>query len=324
MLNVFITVDTEFWPRSPAPRPSGLADDFRRDIHGATPEGDFGVPYQMDVLDAHGLKAVFLVEALSPDAIGLDYLREIVALVRGRGHEVQLHLHTEWLAWMPEPVLPGRTGLHLKDFTEDEQTILLERGLANLRACGVENPCAFRAGNYGANVDTLRALARHGIAFDTSHNAYYLGTQCGLHTPGPLLQPGRLEGVWEFPITCFRDWPGHRRHAQLCACSSRELEGALLQAWRRGWYAFVLVSHSFELINRRWNSDAPPAPDRAVIRRFERLCRFLEAHRDKFQTATFGGLDPASIPIVDEAVPLRSNVYRTARRFAEQLARRAR
>jgi hypothetical protein len=146
--------------------------------------------------------------------------------------------------------VPARPSRNIKAYAEDEQTRFLALGLENLRACGFDHLCAFRAGNYGANFATLRALARNGIAFDTSHNAYYLDSACGLRISSLMLQLGRIGGVFEFPTTFFQDSPGHFRYAQLRACSACELEGALLPAWRRGWHAFVLVSHTFELIRR--------------------------------------------------------------------------
>jgi hypothetical protein len=322
MLNVFITIDTEAWPRDPDWRASALQRDIERDIHGATPEGHFGIGYQMDRLDAHGLKGVFFVEALCACAIGLEPLRAIVALIQARGHEVQLHLHTEWLAWMSRPLLPGRTGQNMKDFTEDEQSLLIAQGLRNLKACGATALCASRAGNYGADFNTLRALARNGVLYDTSHNTYYLHAECGLRTAQPLVQPQRIEGVHEFPIAFFRDWPGHYRHAQLCACTAGELEHALMTTWKRGWYSFVLVTHSFELIRGRKRAGRAPSADAIVIRRFERLCRFLGENRDKFRTSGFNEIDPEEIPPALAGAPLRSSVPRTMGRFLEQLARR--
>src|SRR5262249_44446685 len=150
------------------------------DIYGETPEGDFGVPYQMSVLNAYGLVATFFVEALFPCVVGLEPLSEIVELIQKGRHEVQLHLHTEWLGRMPESICPGKVGQNIKDFTESDQSFLVGRGLDNLRACGVDNVCAFRAGNYGANFATLRALERQGIRYDTSYNACYLDSACGL------------------------------------------------------------------------------------------------------------------------------------------------
>ncbi len=318
MLNVFITVDTELWPRMPDWRQSALAQEMEYYIFGRTPNGDYGLPFQMDLLNAHGLKAVFFVEPLFASAVGLEPLRRIVDLIRGHGHDIQLHMHTEWL-YKTDSIMPGRTGQNIADFSVDDQAQLLKRGIENFAACGVQNLRAFRAGNFGANLDTLRALARHNILFDTSYNFTYLGKACRMQLPEPLLQPKQIHGVYEIPVTFFRDWPGHYRHAQLCACSRQELENALLGAWRAGWYSFVLVSHSFELIRLPTQNGRQIAPDRIAIQRFEWLCRFLADNRDKFRTAVFSDLAPDTIPAVVASEPLRSHILHTAGRVVEQL-----
>jgi len=323
-LDVLITVDTEVWPRSPGGARwdgSGLRAHLRRDIYGESAGGAYGLPYQMEVLNAHGLKAVFLVESLFADVVGEAPLREIVELVQQAGHEVQLHVHSEWLEWGAGSLLPGRTGQNLADFTEGEQVAILARGLENLRRAGAGDVCAFRAGNYGANFDTLRALARVGIPFDTSYNPCYLRAECGLRTATPLVQPRRIEGVCEVPISFFTDYPGHYRHAQLCSCSFGEMRLALERAWRGGWRTFVIVSHSFELLGRD-RDGIPAGPDRIVIGRFEKLCRFLAANRGRFRTAGFSDLDPAGLVDPTPAPEVRSNLLATTLRCGEQLVRR--
>jgi hypothetical protein len=100
------------------------------------------------------------------------------------------------------------------------------------------------------------------------------------------------------------------------------MEGALLDAWGKKWYAFVLVSHSFELLKGRKQIDRPLLPDRIVNRRFERLCRFLGNNRDKFCTRGFADLDPDSIPQRESVRPLRGRLHQTAARLVEQVARR--
>jgi len=321
-LNVLYTVDTEISaPLRPDWRETGLRDDLARDIHGRTGSGDFGIGFQMDLLDRHGLTGVFLVEALHPDAAGPAPLREIVAAVR-RPHEVQLHLHTEWLGRMEASILPGRTGQHIRQFTEDEQAALLARGIANLEAAGAPRPIAYRAGNYGADRATLRALARNGIRFDTSYNIPYLDGDCDLASLGTLYQPRAVDGLAEYPVTSFFDRPGAVRHLQLCACSAGEMEWVLTEAWRRQWGSVVIVSHSFELIRRPATAEARASPNRVVVRRFGRLCRFLERHRDRFRSVGFADLDPDDLPSSQPPAPLVSAWPRTAWRMAEQLLSR--
>jgi len=321
---VLITIDTEFWPENPdfsgRIRRVDLNPEreLRRDIYGITPRGTFGLEYQLDLFRAHRLRAVYFVEALSASVVGLEPLQRVVSTIHKAGQEVQLHVHTEWLKVDPNSILPGRTGQHIRQFALREQLALLSLARENLIAAGVRSVTAYRAGNFGASWETLRALASVGLTFDSSHNAGHLGRACDMTTETPLVQPALRHGVWELPVSCFEDWPGHYRHAQVSACSTGELTHALLEAWRRGWYCFVIVTHSNELLNRRKDGPSP-----LVGRRMRRLCQFLEAHRDKFETVTFADLNPESIPLLGEgAAPIRSNPLRTAWRMGEQLAER--
>lgn len=317
MLDVFITVDVEIWPTSCAREKGGVRNALSRYIYGKTRAGNFGLAYQLEVLNAHNLKAIFFVEALFADAVGIGYLQEIVDLIVEAGQEVQLHLHTEWLQEIEDPNLLIPKRRDIQDFVENDQSLLIRRGLENLGQCGVERVCGFRAGNYGANLDTLRALAANGIAYDSSYNPCYLNHDCGIHLDRVLLQPAPVEGVVEIPISCFEDRPGHLRHAQISACSYWELETILSNAHDRGWHSFVIVSHGFELLNR-----LKDRPDTIAVKRFERLCAFLAENRERFQTVGFEDIPPISASASDLVDVLKSSSIRTLFRYFEQAARR--
>ena len=318
-LNVFLTIDTEF---SRSRCRGDAAANIRNDIYGKTDAGDFGITYQADILRRHGLRATFFVEALCACVTGIEPLRRVVDAIQTQGHEVQLHLHPEWLRRMSRPLLGARTGQHLRDYDLEDQTTLIAKGLENLAAAGAADICAFRAGSYAANFQTLRALARNGIRIDSSYNACYLDSTCGLRTESLLTQPAVLEGVCEIPISFFEDWPGHYRHLQLAACSRWELEKMLSQAAVRGWHSVAIVSHSFELIKRVRRNQKPPLPDWVVIRRFERLCEFLAVNKHRFATVGFSEVNSETFPQVASPAPLKSKILRTAGRMGEQLLRR--
>ena len=322
MLNVFLTVDTEVWPLTPNWRQSGLERDIQRDLYGVTQQGAYGLLYHLELLARHNLKAVFFLEPLFSEAAGLGILRQAAREIYDAGQEIQLHLHPEWLAWIDNRILPGRTGENLTEFSEDEQAKLIAFAHDRLGECGVRDICAFRAGTYAANADTLRALARTGIPIDSSHNATYLGKECELNTAHALWQPRREQGVWEFPITQFSDWAGHLRHAQITACSFHEMRTALLQAHDRQWNSFVIVTHTFELLKRRRRLVRSPQADPIAIRRFEQLCAFLDANRDRFRTTGFKGMDLASLKETQPSGTLKGRLHLTAMRFAEQSVRR--
>lgn len=324
MLNVFLTIDTEIWPYSQdwpvkalPTNKSSFTKEIDTYIYGITTQGDFGLPFQTNLFKEHGLRANYFVEPLFSDRVGASTLTDIVSLIQNHGHEVQLHLHTEWLSELSDPEIPTQFKEFIHQFSLDEQIALIKKGTHNLRAAGAQNIQAFRAGSYGANLDTLHAILKNGILYDTSYNPCYLETDCNIRTNQLLLQPEEIDGIWEFPISYFQDYPGHRRHAQLCACSFHELKTALLDAWKAGWFSFVVVLHSFELVKNREDS-LPTLPDKISIERFQLLCDFLSSNEDKFHTALFSEMDTKTIPKKHSISPLRSRFLHTLWRLAEQ------
>jgi hypothetical protein len=316
---LLLTVDTEVYPLSSNWQQDMLEPDIDRDIYGKTPFGHFGLVYQLDTFRKHGIKAVFFVESLfaSCPRVGIEPLRRIVDLIRSYEQDVQLHLHPEWLPHLPNFPVEFRGNL-IRHYSEDEQCHLLEMATENLVRAGAEPVVAFRAGDYGANEDTLRALARLGFQFDCSFNLPYSTSSCALSGIGATWHAKRTHGIWEVPISCFEDWPGHYRHCQLGACSAAELIRALNSAMAQGWNTFSIVSHSFEMLaNRR--SSQPIASRPSVIRRFQNLCRMI-ASRSDVATAHFADLSLTDI----EVQSIQGSVINTGLRFAEQIASRMR
>lgn len=315
---VIVTIDAEIAPHTSDWRRHCGRFALDRDIYGLTTRGERGLRYQLDLLARHGLRAVVFVEALSAGVLGLDLTAEIVRLVRDGGHEVALHLHTEWLPYFPRPLLSDRFGRHLSDFSEGDQRRLIEHGLEFLTRAGADRIIALRAGNFGANLATLRAARQSGIAIDSSYSASHLRTCCGLPADPMLAQPVHLEGVLEVPVSWFRDGRARVRPAQLCACSLAELEHLLFEAWRRQWAVVTPLLHSFELV-RRGPAERPQRVTRLHEHRLVRLCHFLAEHSEKFNSTTFAELDIDDIATTSGATRcVDSSLGRTLRRYAEQ------
>ncbi|MDE1918862.1 MAG: polysaccharide deacetylase family protein [Sphingomonadales bacterium] len=311
MTTILITIDTEY--DFGFTRRHGVAsrrENFARSIACTTPSGSVGVDYQMDVFDRHGLKAVFFVDPMPALVWGTAAIEDVVGPIVARGHDVQLHIHTEWLelAGGANP-LGARTGTNIKDFTWEEQCLLLDHARATLVAAGAPSPVAFRAGNYGANDDTLRALAHLGLAFDTSHCPGIVASLCDISLSAEDRAPMHHCGVTEVPIGCIAAPGGGLRHAQLTALSAGEILAALAHAQRQGVADFTLVSHSFELLSRDRTRI-----NQIVKRRFERLCVALGAR------GVASGIYRSDPPVAAQrAVPvLPHNPLRMGWRLAEQ------
>lgn len=316
MLDVFFTVDVEVWCDGWLNIDEKFPNAFRKYIYGPTSKGNFGLQYQLDVLKGHGLTGVFFVEPLFSTRFGGQPLAEIVGLIRESKQEVQLHLHTEWVDESKEPLLEGAHAKrqHLRYFSMEEQTILIAAGAELLKQVGASNITAFRAGNFGFNRDTLRALAANRIPFDSSYNACLFGSDSGVMPGVTVVDPIVCEGVYEYPMTVFKDGTGSLRHAQLMACSYKEIEGLLWQALETRRSSFVILSHSFELLNQ-----AMDRPDDVVVKRFQRLCSFLDQNRDSFRVRGFQGLKPQVTQ--RQPAPLTSPIWRTGARMMEQAYR---
>ena len=180
-------------------------------------------------------------------------------------------------------------------------------------AAGAPSPVAFRAGNYGANRDTLRALRELDMDFDTSFTPAIADGHCDIPLCGQTTQPILMEGVVEVPTGCVRDATGRLRHAQITALSLREMTSAIRHARDTQTPSFTLVSHSFELVNRR-----RLAVNRVVRKRFEGLCQAIKEMRG-VRTATYRDDPPSRLFERDRMpAPAASGPFATGMRFAEQ------
>ncbi len=317
MLDVLFTVDVEVWCGGWKDLDKNFPNSFQRYVYGPTSRGHYGIPYHIEVLNQYGLKGVFFVETLFALRFGQQALDEIVGLIIEGGHEVQLHLHTEWVDEARNPLFDHihSKRQHLRYFSLEEQVVLIAQGVEQLKVAGVQNINAFRAGSFAFNSDTLLALAANGIVFDSSYNASMFGLDSGLMTGIPLVEPVEFAGVYEYPMTVFNDGTTSLRHTQLMACTFDELEGLLWQAVTEQRRSFVILSHSFEMLNK-----AKDRPDDVVVRRFEKLCAFLDRNRDAFRVTGFQGLHPTSVSL--QPLPLVSPLHRTGIRMLSQIYRR--
>jgi peptidoglycan/xylan/chitin deacetylase (PgdA/CDA1 family) len=307
---VFISFDTEF---SALLQQRGVPAraNFKSSILGRCSAGDFGIVAQMDMLDTHGLKGIFFVDPMPGLVHGRTILSDVVGPIVARGHDVQLHIHTEWLAFAEEQPVGDARGRNIADFSLAEQIRLLELARDMLIEAGAPSPTAFRAGNYGANDDTLRALAHLGFLWDSSLNPVYLGDGCAIDLPRTIVHATQHLGLTEVPVATLHDRPGHLRPAQVCALSAWEMKAALDFAARHAHRHFMIVCHSFEMLSRD-----RARPNYMVIDRFEQLCRHIATHPD-LDTATFQTIAPVDAVSRQER-HLGPNLLRTAHRMAEQ------
>src|SRR5215469_3593145 len=319
MLKVLLTIDTETHPIAVDWKQDHLVADMKRDMYGQIDGHAVGLEYQLKMLSKHGLKASFMVESLFSAApeVGQQPLRDIVRAIISGGHDVQLHPHPEWIQHLPDLDVPHRSHL-LSRYSLAEQVAIIRYASLRLERAGAPRPLAFRAAGFAANTDTLLALDRCGVRYDSSFNRFYIDDKCHLPQPRFVGHLTDYNGVREVPVADFQDFIGHFRPAQLCACTSDEMIHALRSAQAAGWDFFVIVSHTFEMLARRRHPIKPPVIRWDVVERFERLCEFLGANAEQFPTIRFADLD-SSMPLPDAPeVGIKGKLLNTVSRVAHQ------
>ena len=313
-MQVLLTTDTEL---SSALHEQGVsaADNYARSIEGRCRRGrSWGVPYQLEQLRHWGLKTVFFVDPMPALVYGPQIIADIVGPLRAQGHEVQLHIHTEWLDHVTDSPVGDRSGHNMADFSLDDQKRLLSVGRDLLTDAGVPPPTAFRAGNYGANDDTLRALAALGFTWDSSFNPAQLGGDCQIDLPPDTRHVHTHRGAQICPISVIEDRSGCLRHAQLCALSAREMRAALHHAVATDAQFFNIVNHSFELFVRKARRG-----NWLLARRFRALCRTI-AQEPGMTSGGFRELERRDLRRGARALP--ASLTRRTMRMAEQAGSR--
>lgn len=272
MTEVLITIDTEL---SAGRQAHGLSieENIRQSFLGTVDGGAFGAPWLMEQMDRRGIKGVFFVDPMPGLVHGRHVVEQMVEPLLKRGHDVQLHIHTEWLEWAKESPVDGRRGGNIKDFALADQIALLGWARDALMQAGAPAPTAFRAGNFGANMDTLAALAALGLLWDSSYNADYAGRGCDIVAPGDPIDPYRQGALWEMPVAGIFDAPGRFRPAQVCAMSAAEMRAGLNHAAASGAHSFCVVTHSFEMLSRDRSR-----PNFTMMSRFGALCDAIAHH----------------------------------------------
>lgn len=314
MTKVYITIDTEY-SASLVQRMGKdcRAENFARSISAETPDGDAGISYQLEVFNRYGLKGVFFVDPMPALIWGTEAIADIVGPIVEAGHDVQLHLHSEWLEFAgSDTPVKGKTGGNIKGFTLDEQCVLLDYARSVLIAAGAPRPVAFRAGNYGANDDTCRALAQLGFTHESSHTPGIAASASDISLTSDDRQPVEHCGLIQVPIGCIETFGGDLRHAQITALSAAEMKAAFKHAKNSGIETFTLVSHSFELLCRQREKI-----NWIVRRRFEALCKGIAGMKG-ITTGTYAD-DPPQIMALSEPPPvLPLDPVRSGYRLAEQ------
>lgn len=316
---VFLTFDVECsmggaWQSSnlrPIPPSKGMMGRYGK--------RSLGLPLICDILARHHIKATFFLEPFNAELGWPGETESVCHFLLNRGHDIQLHVHPNhvhyglYLQGQPYHYTDQIAGLPLED-----QSKMVMEGADRIERWTGRRPIAFRAGNMGASETTLFILPNAGIWIDSSYTFPYVGGQCRF-SDKTLYNGSKWYGdVLEVALSGFQQprWPGLHpsKPVDLMGSSFEECRDAIQMICDSGADA-VLILHSFSLFKKRDIQYNGGKLNRIVTKRFERLCEWLDAHREVYPNRTFSelggmvqkqGYSPRAVPPCIINRPLRA------------------
>lgn len=185
---VIITIDTEIGEKA-----KFSEHGFDNFVMGKVNNEHYGVPKIVEILGSYGYKAEFFVDVYEFNYYGKKKYEKLCQYLRDEGHGVQLHTHPSYAYDV------NRVNMH--QYSLDEQIKIISDGMNMIKKWTGVQPIAHRAGGYGANNDTLRALKENNIKIDSSF--YYKHSNCKIQL-NITNEPVIFDNVLEIPVTVIK------------------------------------------------------------------------------------------------------------------------
>lgn len=289
---ILLTVDTEPSVAGAFMQPEKHTPLFDEPVWGVVDGESQALGFILRTLGRYGRKATFFIETVSTTYFGEFPMRRVADSLTAAGQDVQLHLHPCWHSFRGGWPAALQITDQCADLDETLLADLIVQGCDKVERWTGRRPIAMRTGNFSTARTVYRAIARAGLKFASN---ICIGVARPRETELALPDGIHLfEGVYELPVTCFRDLGpvgrGRWRPLQVTACSFSETRALLEQAHAYQQAQVVIVTHPFEFIKAADMRYSGLRRNRLIQRRLEKLCAFVAANDDRFEMITFADI----------------------------------
>lgn len=146
-----------------------------------------GTQQIVSILNKYKVSATFFLSIFEHYNISNSEMKRVVELIKK--FEVGLHTHPLWI---------DKENMH--SHTLEEQISLIKKGVSLFKLYGLKKPIVHRAGAYGLDENTLKALENNHIFIDSS--MFYAHENCKEFWSKNQIV--KKEAMIEFPVTIFR------------------------------------------------------------------------------------------------------------------------
>ena len=260
MRDILLTIDTE-GPRG--------TDPIRYQIWGDVDGSYYGIPKIIEVCDKYHIKGLFFVDIPEMWDCGFKKVAEVICYIKERGHDVGVHIHPHHL--------PNENRQFLYEYSKEEQRRIIQECTEAYEKITGDKPASFRAGKYGANMDTLNIIQELGYKYDFSE--FYSNKWCGINPEIAYVLPQKVGKIIEFPVTVFRSINLPRVYSRFDKLEITDSYGEIRHILNQ--YAvdgnkgvIILFLHSFSFLNFLDTPDAPTV-NWQNLNTFEQVLRYV-------------------------------------------------
>lgn len=261
----FLSFDVEALP--------GRAEEDHVDrlIWGKVDGQEYGIRKLCAILREYGIKGNFLLDLSGCALYGDGPMTEVGKYIIGEGHELHVHLHSEWLirSWGIKGAFTGSPGLNQLD--EETSQSCINYASFKYRQLFGRAPEVFRGGAFAFNAHTVTAARNAGFRclsnFNVTRHAEMLSVGGCCANNEPFSWGG---GLFELPVD-FSPEPLSFDIQQYSGQFDRVLT-------RKMFKTFNLTMHSWSLLKRHGSLFTSVAPEHEEKLRYicEHLCANTE------------------------------------------------
>jgi len=243
---IIITIDTEVGEKA-----KNLDIGFEKLVLGQVDNKEWGVPFIIESCDKYGFKAEFFIDVYEYKKFGEENFKQLCQDIDVRGHGVQLHTHPSYAY--------DKNRRDMYEYSLEEQIQIIKDGKELIKKWIGTYPISHRAGNYGANDDTLIALKENNIFIDSSF--FYRHPNSKIQAP-TINTPILYKDILQFPVTVVKSFPQrlnipiplkiNYKKLDINGMSLNELKKSIEQLNGKIEY-IILFLHSCSFINRNNN-----------------------------------------------------------------------
>ncbi|MBI5408114.1 MAG: hypothetical protein HZA14_01960 [Nitrospirae bacterium] len=257
-----------------------------------------GLGKMTELLKEKGFPAVFFLNVYEYKKYGEKPIMELAKWFDGAGHDVQLHTHPQWA------YDKARNLTH--QYTLDEQIKIIKDGKYLLEKWLGKPVLAHRAGAYGADENTLKALIENDILYESS---LFIASENSKVTALDLRKNvlSMYGPLYEFPVTVYRKHESPpflegllkpvsrvRKYDVNWFADADEAEKALQKAVELKLDFIILFLHSFSFVEEYHNDGAKKAR-MSSIKNFERALDFIA--KNKLPVITFKDIKDKNVDL---------------------------